>query len=453
MSKHPITFNPKKECLESSERLQVAFTTLGCKVNVYDTEMVAEQFRQAGYQVVEFDQPADVYVINTCSVTNMGARKSRQMIRRAIGMNPEAVVVAMGCYSQYAPEEVAAITGVDVLIGAQGKKDIVTLVEEARQAKQPINAVGRIMAERQFEELDALHFEGRTRAILKVQDGCNEFCTYCQIPWARGRNRSRLPERVVEQVKRLVQQGFPEIVLTGVHVGTYGEDLEPKTSLARLLQDIAQVPGVERLRLSSIDPHEVTSELIEVILANPNICHHLHIPAQSGEDGILAAMRRRNTTREYRELVLKLRQAIPDIAITTDIIVGFPGESEESFQQTLAFCSEMNFNKIHVFPYSRRKGTKADAMPGHLSHQVKQERAHRLIALSDELALKHHQALLGHAVTVLIEQPSSYAPGYVQGLTDAYVRVHLPGDGLEAGDFAQVQVVTALVESVVAVIL
>ncbi|HHT25697.1 MAG TPA: tRNA (N(6)-L-threonylcarbamoyladenosine(37)-C(2))-methylthiotransferase MtaB [Firmicutes bacterium] len=453
MLTHPVILYGKKESSGPSKRLRVAFTTLGCKVNVYDTEMAAEQFRRAGYQVVDFDQPADVYVINTCSVTNMGARKSRQMIRRAVNSHPEAVIVAMGCYSQYAPDEVEAIAGVDVLLGTQGRKHIVELVEAARQNKRRVNAVGTIMAERQFEELDALHFEGRTRAVLKVQDGCNEFCSYCQIPWARGRNRSRLPERVIEQVRGLVRQGFPEIVLTGVHVGTYGEDLSPKTSLAALLREVAQIPGVERLRLSSIDPHEVTDELIEVMSANASICHHLHIPAQSGEDGVLAAMRRRNTVQEYRKLVAQLRREIPDIAITTDIIAGFPGESEESFQQTLAFCREMKFNKIHAFPYSRRKGTKADAMPGHLPRQVKQERARRLIALSDELALEHHQALLDQTVTVLVEQPSDYASKYVQGLTDTYVRVHLPGDGLEPGDFVQVRIVAAMVESVVAVIL
>lgn len=427
----------------------VAFTTLGCKVNLYDTEAVAGFFRRRGYTVVDFAEVADVYVINTCSVTNMGARKSRQIIRRAIKRNPGAIVVAMGCYTQYAPDEVANIEGVDVLVGTNQKAQIVDMVEEAARSAQVVNGVENIMTVRTFSDVEALHYEGRTRAVLKVQDGCNEFCSYCQIPWARGRNRSRLPERVLEEVFSLTEQGFPEIVLTGVHMGTYGEDLTPATSLAELVHAVAQVPGVKRLRLSSVDPNEVTPALIDAIAMNANVCRHLHIPAQSGEDGILTAMRRRNNTQEYRELVQRLRDSIPGLAITTDVIVGFPGETDESFAQTYSFCADIGFQKIHVFPYSRRKGTRADKMPNHLPEEVKHARAQELIKLSDALALRHHQELLGQELTVLVEGDSDRNPGYIQGLTDTYVRVHCPVQA-QPGDFVVVRAAEAASDGIVA---
>lgn len=419
---------------------RVALTTLGCKVNMYDTQAVAGLFRDRGYTVVDFGDIADICVINTCTVTNMGARKSRQMIRRAVRHNPQAIVVVMGCYAQSAPDEVLAIDGVDVVLGTQPRAQVVDLAEEAAKTGRRINAVGKIASIREYEELEATHSEGRTRAILKVQDGCTEYCAYCEIPRVRGRSRSRLPEHVVEQARELVGQGFQEVILTGVHLGAYGKDLAEPTDLAALVRAVAAVPGIMRVRISSVDPHEVSDGLIQVIAENRNVCRHLHIPAQSGEDTVLRAMRRRNTALEYRELVERLRGAIPTIAVTTDIIVGFPGESEASFATTYAFCSEIEFSKVHVFPYSRRQGTRAASLPDHVSEAIKRERAHRLMELSDSLALSYHESLLNTRVKVLLEGPSNEFARFVQGLADTYARVHIP----DRGGNASGQLVTAI---------
>ncbi|MFO7318297.1 MAG: tRNA (N(6)-L-threonylcarbamoyladenosine(37)-C(2))-methylthiotransferase MtaB [Clostridia bacterium] len=418
---------------------RVAFTTLGCKVNFHDTEGVASLFRRRGYQVVDFDETADVYVINTCSVTDQAAKKSRQVIRRAISRNPRAVVVAMGCYVQYAPDEVSAIPGVDVVVGSHRRAELVDMVEEVFRTRRPVRAVEKIFKVREFEELPALDFEGRTRAVVKIQDGCNEFCSFCQIPWARGRSRSRRPERVEELVWRLAEQGFKEVVLTGVHLGDYGDDLDPPVSLARILQRIHEIPGIERIRLSSIYPNEIDDQLFEAVTGLPKICRHLHIPAQSGDDDILLLMRRRHSVDQFRRMVERLRRAQPEMAITTDVIVGFPGETEERFANTYAFCREMEFSKIHVFPYSARSGTAAVRLPGHVDKEEKHRRARRLIALSDELAYAYHRRMVGRRWRVLVERSGE---PLLRGLTDTYVRVHFePGRApVREGDLVDVEV-------------
>ena len=427
---------------------RVAFYTLGCKVNSYDTEAVASLFVRSGYQVVSFDEDAEVYVINTCSVTNMGARKSRQVIRRAIKRNPSAVVVAMGCYAQYAPDEVAAIPGADVGVGTHRRGEIVDLVEEVRRTKRPVRAVvDKIFKVREIEELPVFSFEGRTRAVLKIQDGCNEFCSFCQIPWARGRNRSRRPENVVEQVRLLAEAGYKEIVLTGVHLGTYGVDLEGEMNLARILRMIHDTPGIERIRLSSVDPHEVTAELIEPVADLPKICRHLQNPAQAGNDDVLLLMSRRNSVAEFHEVVQRVRRVMPEVAITTDIIVGFPGETESHFENTVRFCAEIGFSRIHVFPYSVRKGTLAEKLPGHVPDEVKQERTERLISLGRKLSYNYNARLVGREVTVLAEegQPEH---GKLEGLTDTYVRVVFAGKPELCGRFVRVAVERATADGV-----
>jgi threonylcarbamoyladenosine tRNA methylthiotransferase MtaB len=430
-----------------AEPKRAAFTTLGCKVNMYETQAVASMFRERGYRIVDFSEEADVYVINTCSVTNVGARKSRQMIRRAVRRNPGATVVAMGCHSQAAAAEVAAIGGVDIVVGTDGRRRIVDFVEEAAATGQPISAVGKIAQCREYEEMPATHVEGRSRAVIKVQDGCNEFCSYCLIPRIRGRSRSRLPHHILEEAQALVSAGVPEIVLAGVHLGAYGADLVSPLTLADLVQAVAAVPGLLRLRLSSLDPHEITSELIAVMAGNRRICRHLHIPAQAGDDTILRAMRRRNSVAEYAQQVSQLRRAVPGLAITTDIIVAFPGETDASFEATCDFCAGMDFSKIHVFPYSRRAGTRAAAMGGHVEAAVKRKRTQRLLALSDDLALSHHRQLVGCPVEVLVEAPSDRFPDYVQGLTDTYVRVHVPGiDAAKPGSMVRATAVEAFVD-------
>lgn len=429
--------------------LRVAFHTLGCKVNFADTEGVATLFRRRGYDVVDFDDEADVYVINTCSVTNTGTKKSRQAIRRAIRANPQGVVAAMGCYAQYAPDEVGAIPGLDIVVGTHRRGELVDLVEEVLHTKRPVRAVEKIFKVRTFEELPALDFEGRTRATLKVQDGCNAFCAFCQIPWARGRNRSRSVQSVKEQVMRLAEAGFKEVVLTGVHLGTYGIDLDPPVTLGQLIEEIHDTPGLERIRISSVDPHEIDDTLIRAVIELPKVCRHLHIPAQSGDDEILLRMRRRNTVAEMHEVIGRLRSAVPGLAVTTDIIVGFPGETDAHFERTMAFCRDIGFSKVHVFPYSIRTGTLAAKMPDHVAKEVKEARTEALIALSNELARGYHQRLLGTTVRVLVERGGA-EDGWVQGLTDTYVRTAFPGDeDVDAGKLIDVVVETAGSEGVI----
>lgn len=429
----------------------VAFYTLGCKVNTYDTEGVATLFRRHGYRVVDFDEVADVYVINTCSVTNMAARKSRQVIHQAVKRNPRAIVVVMGCYAQYAPDEVGAIPGVDIVVGTHRRAEIVDFVAEVRRTQRPIRAVEeRIFRVREFEELPAFTFEGRTRAIVKVQDGCNEFCTFCQIPWARGRSRSRRLSRVKEQVEQLAAAGFREVVVTGVHLGIYGVDLdeEPSVDLVRLLHEIHDTPGLQRIRLSSVNPSEVTAELIEAVASLPKVCPHLHIPAQSGDDDVLLLMRRRNTVREFLDVVERLRARIPDVAITTDVIVGFPGETPERFENTVRFCEEVGFSKIHVFPYSKRKGTLAERLPGHVPPEERDARVKRLLAVSEAGAAAYHRRLVGRTAHVLVEEADA-AEG--EGLTEHYVRARIAGAGLEPGTLVPVRITASAADHVTAV--
>lgn len=423
---------------------RVAFHTLGCKVNFYDTEAVSSLFTRAGYDLVDFADTADVYIINTCSVTNTGARKSRQVIRRAINRNPAAIVVAMGCYAQYAPDEVGAIPGVDLVVGTHRRAELVDLVEEVRRTQRPVHAVvDKIFKVTEYEEMPAVSFEGRTRAVLKIQDGCNEFCAFCQIPWARGRNRSRLPHHVQEQATYLAEAGYKEIILTGVHLGTYGVDLDEPMNLARIIQLIHDTPGLERIRISSVDPHEVTDELIETVAGLPKVCRHLHVPTQAGDDDVLLLMRRRNSVAEFHAMAEQVRHRLPDIALTTDIIVGFPGETDERFENTLQFCEDAQFSKIHVFPYSRRKGTLAERLPGHVSDTVREERTQRLLELSDASSLAFHQTYVGEEVEVLVEGAEAHAD-HVEGFTDTYVRVRLPGDDRLSGRLVRVKVKEAL---------
>lgn len=301
----------------------VAFHTLGCKVNHYETEAVWNLFKQAGYRRVDFNDEADVYVINTCTVTNTGDKKSRQVIRRAVRRNPDAVIAVMGCYAQTSPAEVMSIPGVDIVIGTQDRDKILEYVERYQAERKPINAVRNIMKTRTFEELDVPAFTDRTRAFLKIQDGCNNFCTFCIIPWARGLLRSRKPESVLAQARQLVEQGYKEIVLTGIHTAGYGEDLEDY-SFAQLLADLIQIDGLKRLRISSIEASQVTDEVIAVIQSSEKLCRHLHIPLQSGDDEILKRMRRKYTTAEYRAKIERIREALPGVAITTDVIVASP---------------------------------------------------------------------------------------------------------------------------------
>lgn len=449
---------------------RVAFYTLGCKVNQYDTEAVAEQFAKKGYRVVGFDELADVYVVNTCTVTSMGDRKSRQIIRRAARQNPEAVIVVMGCYAQVSPDEVADIEGVDLVVGTNERQRIVDLVDEFMSSGQKHSFVHDIFATKEFEDIPITQFQDRTRATIKIQEGCNEFCSYCKIPYARGRSRSRRPESVLAEVQRMEAAGFQEVVLTGIHLGAYGRDLDPALDLSDLLEMLGQKVKIPRIRISSIDPHEITSRFVDIMLRYPNLCRHLHVPLQGGHDDILKAMRRRYSLAEYRNVVKAVKAASEDIAITTDIIVGFPGETDEHFAASLQFVEEMGFSRLHVFPYSRRAGTPAAKMPVQVPNAVKQERTRQMIALGRKLSGAFHARFVGRTMEVLLEQPfgngdelsqplrqlllagagSTSEPAELwEGLTDNYIRTIVPARGDMSGQLVSVELLAADSEGMV----
>ncbi|HZG57392.1 tRNA (N(6)-L-threonylcarbamoyladenosine(37)-C(2))-methylthiotransferase MtaB [Paenibacillus sp.] len=423
----------------------VAFHTLGCKVNFYDTEAIWQLFKNDGYEQVDFEsQTADVYVINTCTVTNTGDKKSRQIIRRAVRRNPEAVIAVTGCYAQTSPAEILAIPGVDLVIGTQGRGEILSLVNEVRERREPLNAVRNIMKTRQFEELDVPDFADRTRAFLKIQEGCNNFCTFCIIPWSRGLLRSRQPESVLKQAKMLVEAGYKEIVLTGIHTAGYGEDLEGY-NFAALLRDLGRVEGIERLRISSIEASQITDEVIDVLMSSDKFCRHLHVPLQAGDDDVLKRMRRKYTVAEYAERIARLRELWPEVAITTDVIVGFPGETDEMFENGYRFMKELGFSEMHVFPYSKRTGTPAARMTDQVDEELKNERVHKLIDLSEEMQLAYAERFVGQTLTVIPEREAKGAEGQglLSGYTDNYLQVVFPGDASLIGQVIEVRVVEA----------
>ena len=333
--------------------MKAAFCTLGCKVNQYDTEAMRELFEKAGYETVDFSEPADVYLINTCTVTQTGDKKSRQMISRAHALSPNAKIVVAGCYAQRAPEEVLALPGVNLVIGTKERARVVELVEKLAQDKQ--DAVSDLRTERTFEPLTASH-EGRTRAQLKIQEGCDRFCTYCIIPYARGPIRSRPLQDVRCELEKLAAAGYHEVVLTGIHLMSYGRDLGDGVTLIDAIAQAEGLSQIRRIRLGSLEPQLLSETFVRALAENPRVCHQFHLSLQSGSAGVLKRMNRRYTPEEYAECVHRLRSAMPGCAITTDIIVGFPGETEEEFEETLAFARQVSLARIHVFPYSRRAG-------------------------------------------------------------------------------------------------
>jgi threonylcarbamoyladenosine tRNA methylthiotransferase MtaB len=423
----------------------VAFHTLGCKVNHYETEAIWQLFKEAGYVRGDFEKNSDVYVINTCTVTNTGDKKSRQVIRRAVRKNPDAVICVTGCYAQTSPAEIMAIPGVDIVVGTQDRTKLLGLIDEFRTERQPINAVRNIMKNRIYEELDVPTFSDRTRASLKIQEGCNNFCTFCIIPWARGLMRSRDPQEVIRQAQQLVDVGYLEIVLTGIHTGGYGEDLK-EYNLARLLRDLeTQVKGLKRLRISSIEASQLTDEVIEVLRDSTTIVRHLHIPIQSGSDTVLKRMRRKYTMAFFAERLDRLREALPQLAITSDVIVGFPGETEEEFMETYNFIRDHRFSELHVFPYSKRTGTPAARMEDQVPEEVKNERVHRLIELNDQLAKQYASTFEDEVLEVIPEEKYKLDPGsgLYEGYSDNYLKVIFSADESMVGKIVRVKVTKA----------
>ncbi len=424
--------------------LRVAFLTLGCKVNSYETEAMQALLTAEGAQIVDFNEVADVYVVNTCSVTNMADRKSRQMLHRAKKKNPEAVVAAAGCYAQTADEAAMKETGVDVVIGNNQKKHIVEILKNFLAGQE--NKRLEIGKETEYEYLSLDTQVEHTRAYVKIQDGCNQFCSYCIIPYARGRIRSREAADVVAEVKRLAGAGYQEIVLTGIHLSSYGQPAkEGEQPLLALMKQLDAIEGIKRIRLGSLEPRIITEEFVKTLCSLKTVCPHFHLSLQSGSDTVLKRMNRKYTTEEYAVSVEILKKYYEAPAITTDIIVGFPQETEEEFAETLSFAERIGFSKIHVFKYSRRKGTVADKMSGQIEEQVKTVRSEKLIALEEELGKQYRSRFTGKSQTVLFEE-STVVDGKVcqVGYTERYVRVALPGEE----DFSnQLKVVTVTGEA------
>lgn len=418
--------------------MKVAFATLGCKVNQSETQAMSELFVKAGYEVVDFEQKADVYIINTCSVTAVGEKKSRQMISRAYKENPDACIAVVGCYAQRDPEGILAQCGVSLVVGTAQKSRIVEFVEEYLQNRQKLKEVEDITHWSSYDDELAVHgHTGRTRAYVKIQDGCNNFCAYCIIPYLRGRIRSRSMDSIIEEAKSLARNGFKEVVLNGIHLSSYGKDRENHPDLLDVVEELSKINGIARIRLGSLEPTIITDGFVQRAKALPKLCPHFHLSLQSGCDTVLQRMNRRYTTQEYRQAVERLRSVYPLCNITTDIIVGFPGETEAEFEQTMSFVKEISFGQVHVFAFSKREGTKAAQMPGQLTNAQKQARSARLIQLSQEVGKEFRAKFLGKTVEVLVENNEN---GLCKGLTAEHMETEFADLNARQNQFKMVKI-------------
>lgn len=416
---------------------KVAFHTLGCKVNQYETEAMASLFIRGGYNLVDFSCPADVYVINTCTITGLGDKKSRQMIRRARRTNPAAVIVAAGCYAQISPGELQKLEGVSLILGTREKGRVVEYVEEFLRDGRPLLKAGKIPPAPDFEVLEPAEFSERTRAYIKIQDGCDKFCSYCIIPYARGISRSRPAESVLAEANRLADLGYTEVVLTGIHVASYGRDIG--LSLLEIIRAVHSVSKIKRIRLSSIDPLAFTEDFVGGIARLEKVCPHFHISLQSGCDKTLAAMRRRYDTALFSAVLSRLRAALPGVSITTDIIAGFPGETEDDHLKSLDFIRRAGFLSAHVFPYSERRGTAAADMPEKVSKPVRERRAGEIFAVSKSSRDEFLSRFAGAKRAVLFETGEG---GIYEGYTDNYIRVSVPSIADVRGGIHSVRLVS-----------
>ena len=399
----------------------VAFYTLGCKVNQYETNAMEQQFIQNGYKIVENTEKADIYVINTCTVTNMADRKSRQMLRRVKEINQSAVIVVCGCYAQVAKKELEQIPEVDIILGINEKNKIVQIVEEYLANKDNIIEVADVSKQKEFLDFGDVTYTEKNRAVIKVQDGCNMFCSYCLIPYARGRIRSRKIENVVSEIEKIAKQGIKEVVITGIHVASYGKDFDNENiRLINLLEEINKIEGIERIRLSSLEPTIVDEDFAQRLSKLEKICDHFHLSLQSGCDETLKRMNRKYTTARYKESTQILRKYYPNANFTTDVIVGFPGETNEEFNQTYKFLKEIGFYKMHIFKYSPRKGTVAEKLPNQVDGNIKEERSRKLIELSNNMQNEKNSQYIGKTVKVLFEE---YENEYYKGHTTNYMVV------------------------------
>lgn len=418
---------------------KVAFYTLGCKVNQYETEAMLEMFKKDGYIQVESEDFADVYVINTCTVTHMSDRKSRQYIRRMKKKNPDAIIAVVGCYSQVSPEEILDIEEVNLVMGTNERRQIVEEIKKIDASKK-VSTVDDIMKVRAFEEIEISQSNGKTRAFMKIQDGCDRFCTYCIIPYARGgKVRSRSINSILEEANKLANNGYKEIVLTGIHVASYGKDLrQEQTTLLNVIKEIDKIEGIKRIRLSSVEPILFTDEFVSEVSKMEKVCQHYHLSLQSGCDETLKRMNRRYTTEEYKTIVDRLRENIPNVAITTDIIVGFPGETNDEFNKTYEFLKEIELSQMHIFKYSPRKGTPAATMENQVDPQMKQFRSDKLLNLNKENFNKFASRFIDKELDVLFE--SNVADDMYEGLTTNYIRVVVPSEKDIQGEILKVKI-------------
>ena len=407
-------------------RKKVAFVSLGCKVNQYETNAMSQEFVEAGYDVVDFNDVADIYVVNTCTVTNMADRKSRQMLRRVKEISPEAVLVATGCYAQVGKDELEKIEDIDLIIGNNEKKDIVEIIENYQNEVNSI--ITDVMHQKDYVEFGTTTYTEKTRAVVKIQDGCDRFCSYCIIPYARGRVRSRKIENIIKEVEQIVDNGMKEIVITGIHIASYGKDFNYEITLIDLLEELNKIEGLKRIRLGSIEPTIITEEFVNRLSKLEKICDHFHLSLQSGCDETLKRMNRRYTCDEFENGTKILREKFPNAALTTDIIVGFPGETDEEFNKTYEFLKRVAFYKMHVFKYSQRKGTKAAVMPNQIDGTIKEERSKTLLQLSDENEKMYNSKYIGKQVEVLFEEKDGE---FYKGHTTNYIEVFAKGDNLE----------------------
>ena len=400
--------------------MKVAFYTLGCKVNQYETNGMIQAFKSKGYDIVNFDDKADIYIVNTCTVTNIADRKSRQILSRARKENQDAIIVACGCYAQISKEKLDLDKEIDLVIGNTEKKEIVKYVEDYIDSKSQIKNIDDVLHDKTYIEFGDVVYTEKTRAMIKVQDGCDRFCTYCLIPFARGKIRSRDPKNVISEIKKISQNGIKEVVITGIHVASYGKDFKENYSLIDLLEEINKIDGIERIRLGSIEPLLMSEEFMTRLSKLNKICHHFHLSLQSGSNSTLMRMGRRYTTEEFKEIVDRIRHYYDDSILTTDIIVGFPGETDKEFDETYKFLSDIKFYKMHIFKYSKREGTKAAVMPNQIDGNIKEIRSKKLIELSNKYEREYLESYIGKELEVLFEEKDGE---YYKGHTSNYLLV------------------------------
>ena len=414
-------------------------------MNQYETNGMMQKFREAGYKIADIDEgKSDICIINTCTVTNMSDRKSRHALRKIKEKNPNAIIVATGCYAQVAKEELEQMEEIDIVIGNDEKRDVVKFVEKYIKDKNRVVDIQDISKQKEFVDMGQITYTEKTRAVIKVQDGCNQFCTYCIIPYARGRVRSRKIDSIIKEIEQIAQKGIKEVVITGIHLASYGKDFEENIGLIDLLEEINKVDGIVRIRLGSLEPKIITEEFMQRLIKLEKICHHFHLSLQSGCNNTLKRMNRKYTTSEFKEIVQRLRKYYNDVILTTDIIVGFPGETEEDFETTYNYLKKINFYKMHVFPYSPRKGTVAAKMPNQIQGDVKERRSKRLIELSNENQKQYNQNLIGKDVDVLFEEKNK--EGYYKGHTQNYILVEYKNDDELENKIVKVNIRNAKIE-------